>query len=127
MIKRIQTRGRIAGGMRVAGVIAALVAGTLLTGCPVGSDSSGLSACQQANTAQVSFRNGAGGIANMYVDWDGIDKTGTLTDGATSPVYTVSAISHYMVFRISGGVSLACNGTYVTPAQCSSTLYTCSG
>lgn len=127
MTKYTKLCGGMEAGMRVAGVIVALVAGMALTACPGGYGSSSSSACEQYNLADVSFRNGSGGIASMYVDWDGINVTGTLTDGATSAVNTVSAAPHFMVFRISGGVSLACTGTYVTPVRCSSTVYTCSG
>ena len=126
MTKHTQMYGRIASGMRAAGAIVVLSAGLVLTACGGGGQSA-VHNCATDNTANVSFRNVAGGISNMYVHWDGIDITGTLVDGATSAVSTVSAIPHYVVFRISGGVSLACNGTYVTPAQCTSTVYSCSG
>jgi hypothetical protein len=128
MNKHTQMSGKPANGMRVARLAAVLIAGLALTACDLfgGGDSSG-PACQENNTADVSFKNTSGGIANMYVHWDGIDITGTIVDGATSAVTTVSAIPHFMVFRISGGVTLACTGSYVTPAQCGSTVYSCGG
>ena len=127
MTKHTQISGRIASGMRVAGVIIVLIGGLALTACGVGGGSAAVHNCSTDNTADVSFKNVTGGISNMYVHWDGIDITGTIADGATSAVTTVSATSHFMVFRISGGVSLACTGRYVTPAQCTSTVYSCAG
>lgn len=126
MTKHTQMYGRIARGMRATRAIVVLSAGLVLTACGGGGQSA-VHNCATDNTANVSFKNVAGGISNMYVHWDGIDITGTLVDGATSAVFTVGATSHFMVFRISGGVSLACNGTYVTPAQCTSHVYSCAG
>lgn len=125
MTKLRQALGTIENSVRLAGVIVALCTGLALVAC--GSKSSAAHNCSTDNTASVSFRNNSGGIANMYVHWDGINITGTLTDGTTSPVFTVSSVPHFLVFRISGGTSLACTGEYVTPGQCASTIYSCAG
>jgi len=101
MTNYVQMSKVTASGMRVAGVLVVLSAGLFLTACPSGVGSDAVHNCATDNTAQVSFRNTAGGIANMYVDWDGINITGTIVDGATSAVTTVNATSHFLVFRIS--------------------------
>lgn len=128
MTKHIEMSGMTASGMRVAGVLVALFGSLALTACGGGGGGGSVHDGSTDNTANVSFRNVSGGYTNnMYVHWDGINITGDIPDGATSAVTTVNATSHFMVFRKSGGVQLACTGTYVTPAQCTSTVYTCAG
>lgn len=122
MTKHIQMSGVITGGMRVARMVAVLIAGLALTAC---SDLF-LTECEKKNTAEVSFTNSTGGTAWLYPDWDGVNL-GTIADGVTSAAYTVSAGPHLLTFKDATTAAVVCVTTTVSPAQCAAAKYTCPG
>ena len=126
MANHIQMSGMIATRMRVARVVAVLIAGLALTACHKDSDLPLVQPCEANNTANVAFTNsGLGNGPSLYAEWDGADLTGPIVEGATSSTYTVSAGSHTLTFRDASTNAAVCSQGTQTVGQCTYTQFSC--
>jgi hypothetical protein len=83
-------------------------------------------ACEQNNTATITFENRSVNNYSMDVMWDGVRIT-TLGPWQKSDVFTVSAGQHTMAFKISNSSRLACTIAYPVLVRCTAYAYFCTG
>lgn len=81
--------------------------------------------CEKNHTAQVTFQNKSATNLTYDVIWDG-SKLTTIAPGASSQVYTVSAATHTLQFRITNTSKAACTQSTPVLAQCHSYTYWCT-
>ncbi len=81
--------------------------------------------CETNNTATVKFENRSNTNTTYDIIWDG-SKVATVVPGSTSEAFTVSAVQHTMLFKVTNTNTVACNESTPTPAQCSEHIYWCT-
>jgi len=115
------------GFLLLLGILALLVSLMMVGGCssPLTPTTPTKPACETNHTAEVTFQNKSANNLTYDVIWDG-SKLTTIAPGASSQVYTVSAATHTLQFRITNTSLPACTQSSPVLAQCQSYTYWCT-
>ena len=105
-------------------IVCLLLVGFIACQTPIEPDP--IPACEQNNTASISFENRSVTNSTYDIIWDGA-RIATIGPWETTQKFTVSAGQHTLDFKITNGSGTACSTSWPVLSRCEAYSWFCTG